>query len=62
LPLAHRSALVDGLAFEELLKHPVWGKLLEGYPFQAGQPEEVRKWYEQAMGVLWLLPDSPKSN
>jgi hypothetical protein len=37
---------------EELLKHPVLGKQYEGeYPFQAGQPEEVRRAYAEAMGI-----------
>jgi len=52
LPVAHRSAYVDGLSFEELLKHPILGKqLTDGYPFQAGQPIEIRRSYEEAMGI-----------
>jgi len=52
LPIAYRSAYVDGLSFEELLKHPILGKqLIDGYPFQAGQPEKVRRAYEEAMGI-----------
>jgi hypothetical protein len=35
------------------VRHPVLGKqLTDGYPFQAGQPEEVRRAYEQAMGII----------
>ena len=40
------------LSREELLKHPVLGKQYAGeYPFQAGQPEEVRRAYAEAMGI-----------
>jgi 5,5'-dehydrodivanillate O-demethylase len=51
LPIAHRSAFVDGLTLEELLKHPIFGAQLKGYAFQAGQPVEIREAYEEAMGL-----------
>jgi len=51
LPIAHRSVFVDGLTLDELVKHPVFGAQLRGYVFQAGQPEEVRGAYEDAMGL-----------
>ena len=51
LPIAHRSAFVDGLTFEELLRHPILSTQLKGYAFQAGQPVEVRRAYEEAMGI-----------
>ena len=52
LPVAERRFLTESLTREELLKHPVLGKQYEGeYPFQAGQPEEVRQAYAQAMGI-----------
>ena len=51
LPIAHRNVFVDGLSLEELLKHPIFSTQLAGYVFQAGQPEEVRKQYEEAMGI-----------
>jgi 5,5'-dehydrodivanillate O-demethylase oxygenase subunit len=52
LPVAERDILVGGLPFEQLRAHPQLGhELRSGYPFQAGQPEEVRKLYEQAMGL-----------
>src|SRR5262245_46784322 len=52
LPVAHRSAYVEGLPFEELIRHPILGKqLTDGYPFQAGQPIEIRTAYEHAMGL-----------
>jgi 5,5'-dehydrodivanillate O-demethylase len=52
LPVAERKLLIEGLPRAELAKHPVLGRqLTEGYPFQIGQPEEVRRAYEDAMGV-----------
>jgi len=44
--------LTESLSREELLKHPVLGKQYVGeYPFQAGQPDDVRKAYAEAMGI-----------
>ena len=51
LPIAHRSVFVDGLTFDELLAHPIFSTQLTGYAFQAGQPEEIRRAYEDAMGI-----------
>jgi 5,5'-dehydrodivanillate O-demethylase oxygenase subunit len=52
LPVADRKYLVDGVTREELERHPVLGKhLTEGYPFQIGQPAEVRAAFEAAMGI-----------
>jgi 5,5'-dehydrodivanillate O-demethylase len=52
VPVAERKILTEGLTREELSKHPILGRQLrEGYPFQSGQPEEVRKAYEEAMGT-----------
>jgi 5,5'-dehydrodivanillate O-demethylase len=52
LPVAERRYLTGSLSREELLKHPVLGKQYEGeYPFQAGQPDQVRQAYAQAMGI-----------
>jgi 5,5'-dehydrodivanillate O-demethylase len=52
LPIAERRFLTESLSREELLRHPVLGKQYEGeYPFQAGQPEEVRREYAEAMGI-----------
>jgi len=51
LPIAHRSVFVDGLKLEELLAHPVFGAQLKGYAFQSGQPQEIRRDYELAMGI-----------
>ena len=52
LPVADRDILIGGLPFEQLRAHPVLGhELRSGYPFQTGQPEEVRRLYEEAMGI-----------
>ena len=52
LPVAERRFLTEGLSREELLRHPVLGKQYAGeFPFQAGQPEEVRRAYAEAMGI-----------
>jgi len=57
LPIAHRSVFVDGLSLEELLKHPIFSAQLKGYVFQSGQPDEIRRAYEEAMGLQ--APYSP---
>ena len=52
LPVAERKLLTEGLTREELAKHPIHGRqLTEGYPFQQGQPPEVREAFLAAMGV-----------
>ena len=52
LPVAERKILTQGATRQELLRHPLLGKqLTNGFPFQAGQPDEVRKAYEDAMGI-----------
>jgi len=52
LPVADREILIGGLPVEQLRAHPVLGhELRSGYPFQTGQPDEVRRLYEEAMGM-----------
>jgi 5,5'-dehydrodivanillate O-demethylase oxygenase subunit len=52
LPVAERKLLTEGITLEELARHPLLGRqLTEGYPFQTGQPPEVREAYEAAMGI-----------
>ena len=52
LPVAERRYLTESIGREELLKHPVLGKQYSGeYPFQAGQPDDVRQAYAKAMGI-----------
>jgi 5,5'-dehydrodivanillate O-demethylase oxygenase subunit len=53
LPVAERKLLIEGVTREELKRHPILGRQLqEGYPFQIGQPADVRAAYEAAMGVF----------
>ena len=51
LPVAGRKHLVDGLTREEMKKHTILVGHLDRFPFQAGQPEEVRRAFRQAMGM-----------
>jgi 5,5'-dehydrodivanillate O-demethylase len=52
LPVAERRYFVEGVTRDELTRHPIFGRqLTEGYPFQAGQPDEVRAEFEVAMGI-----------
>ncbi len=52
LPIAERKLLMEGLPREQLLKHPIHGRqIVEGYPFQLGQPKEIREAYLAAMGM-----------
>ncbi len=51
LPVANRPELVDGMHIAELKAHPVFGRHLHEYVFQAGQPEAVKKAYLEAMGL-----------
>jgi len=51
LPIAARHLFTEGLTREQLLAHPILGKHLADYPFQAGQPDEVKAAYRQAMGL-----------
>ncbi|WP_246013021.1 aromatic ring-hydroxylating dioxygenase subunit alpha [Pigmentiphaga humi] len=51
LPMAHREIFTEGLPLDELRAHPIFGRHLFHYPFQAGQPEAVAQAYRQAMGL-----------
>src|SRR6185503_3041682 len=52
LPIAERQRLTQGLSLDALRAHPIHGReLIDGYPFQLGQPEDVRLAYLDAMGV-----------
>jgi 5,5'-dehydrodivanillate O-demethylase len=48
LPIALRRLLEDSLPRAEFVQHPILGA--RRYPFQAGQPEEIRRAYDDAMG------------
>jgi 5,5'-dehydrodivanillate O-demethylase len=51
LPVAHREAYLHGRPLAELRRDPIYGRMLDGYVFQAGQPEEVRREFRTAMGI-----------
>ena len=52
LPIAERKILTEGLTRDELLKHPLFGRQLTGdYVFQFGQPDRVRRAFQEAMGI-----------
>ncbi|MBI2149077.1 MAG: hypothetical protein HYU27_00530 [Acidobacteria bacterium] len=52
LPIAERRALIEGLPWDEMIKHPFLGReLIDGYPFQSGQPDDIRRLFEDAMGI-----------
>jgi 5,5'-dehydrodivanillate O-demethylase len=48
LPVANRRSLIEGLTREEIAANPFAAP--RHYPFQAGQPDDVRRAYEDAMG------------
>ncbi len=51
LPIAERDLLINGLPADRLAQHPVFGKHLKNFVFQAGQPPEVLAAYRAAMGL-----------
>ncbi|OVZ56606.1 phthalate 4,5-dioxygenase [Pigmentiphaga sp. NML080357] len=51
LPLAFREVLTEGMTWAELKAHPIFGRHLHDYIFQAGQPEAVAQAYREAMGL-----------
>jgi 5,5'-dehydrodivanillate O-demethylase len=54
LPIALRALFTRGLPREEAERHPILGA--RSYPFQAGQPDAVRRAYEEAMGFTSPAP------
>jgi 5,5'-dehydrodivanillate O-demethylase len=52
LPVADRKAVEESFSREAMLNHPFFrGGLIDGYPFQKGQPDAIRADYEKAMGI-----------
>jgi 5,5'-dehydrodivanillate O-demethylase len=52
LPVAEREILTEGLTRQELVNHPIHGRqFTEGFPFQQGQPPQIREAFLAAMGV-----------
>ena len=50
LPAANKDFYVDGLPRAQMTRHPTVGSPIATYPFQAGQPDAVRRAFEAAMG------------
>ena len=50
LPSACRDELIQGLLRQELAAHPLLGPYLKDFFGQAGQPDDVREAYEEAVG------------
>ena len=51
LPNASRELLIRGLPLADYIAHPIWGKHLTQFPFHFGQPDRVKRMYEDAMGI-----------
>ena len=51
LPTAARKTLTEGLTQAQFSAHPVFKSQLSDFVFQAGQPPEVRRAFEQAIGL-----------
>jgi 5,5'-dehydrodivanillate O-demethylase len=51
LPDMMREINTQGLSLAGIAAHPLFGPRLEGFQFHAGQPTEVRRAFEQAMGL-----------
>ena len=51
LPMMNRQETIDGYTVAEILADPRKRLLFMGFPFQDGQPDEVRKQFEEAMGL-----------
>ncbi|MEY4502629.1 MAG: hypothetical protein RIS52_2519, partial [Pseudomonadota bacterium] len=62
LPNPYRDMFKRGLTLAEIRAHPVFGKHLDAFMFQAGQPLEVWRAFREAMGlppteIMEILPD-----
>jgi 5,5'-dehydrodivanillate O-demethylase len=51
LPNMMREINTEGLPLEEMTKHPLLGPRLEAFRFHKGQPPDVRRDFENAMGI-----------
>lgn len=62
LPVTGRKILVDGMTRDEMLeygKNTGYRYLTKRYPFQAGQPEEILRLYQEAMGISDDMEEIP---
>ena len=51
LPIAERKPFLAGKSMKEYLAHPYYSKRMKGFPWNAGQPDSVRKAFCEAMGI-----------
>lgn len=51
LPVAARKLYLEGMTLQQMSEHPWWGRVLTDFVWHAGQPAEVRKAFEEAMGI-----------
>ena len=51
LPYFQKKESVDGIALEEYDKYPLLNARLKAFRHCYGQPPEVRRAFEQAMGI-----------
>jgi 5,5'-dehydrodivanillate O-demethylase len=51
LPMMDRAQVLDGFTVDEIMKHPRMKLFYTTYIFQAGQPENVRQAFSDAMGL-----------
>lgn len=58
LPIADRELFEKGLPIEEMRRDPIYGKHLDKFVFQAGQPPEVWRAFRLAMGLDPLPHDA----
>jgi 5,5'-dehydrodivanillate O-demethylase len=51
LPNIGRNLYIDGMTRAQYREHPFWKNLLADFRWHAGQPEEVRRAFREAMGI-----------
>jgi len=51
LPCPNRQIYLDGLPLRDMLAHPAIGAMIRSYPFQAGEPPEIREAFNAALGL-----------
>ncbi len=51
LPCPNRQIYLEGLPLREMLDHPSVGAMIRAYPFQAGEPPEIRRAFTAALGL-----------
>jgi 5,5'-dehydrodivanillate O-demethylase len=59
LPCPNRDIYLNGLSRRDMLAHPSVGAMLRAYPFQAGEPAELRKAFREALGLGESVTQTP---